>query len=134
MMIMKVCTTPSVCLCLFAAVFGIIAILRFMILVGGVSVLVFPIVLQAVAGHVTSKSEQLLKELIGFAYSSPSAQTKQRLQLMLMMEDLGSKHRPLAVRSAMGEVCTGLAFMQFLGEIIALFSLPYFFSSFLHLK
>ena len=57
-----------------------------------------------------------------------------RSQMSLVMEDLGSGHHPLAVRSAMGEVCTGLAFMQFLGEIIAQFSLLYSFSTFLHLK
>ena len=56
------------------------------------------------------------------------------VMMLFMMEDLGSEHHPLAVRSAMGEVCTGLAFMQFLGEIIAQFSLLYSFSTFLHLK
>ena len=57
MFVVNLCTTPVVCLMLFSTVFGNIAILRIMMLPAAAAVLVIPIGLQAVAGHVTSKAE-----------------------------------------------------------------------------
>ena len=134
-LVISVCTTPLACSLLFVCIYWDIAVLKYGMMIVAVAIMSFPVFLKAIAGYVTAQSQRLVKLLIAFAFKNRDADVVQQRRLLLILESVSDeRHAPLALRSAMGQTCTGLAFVAFLAEVAAQFTLVYSFSSFLQIR
>ena len=133
MFVINLCTTTITCISLFAAVFSDTYIFKYLISGIGLTFMLLPITLQAVAGLVTSKSQQLVTQLTVLAVRQRHQSMRMRVQLLTQLETLSSDREPLAIRTSSGESCTSLSFYGFLIEMAIQFTLFYSFSSYLHM-
>ena len=133
--LLNICTTPMTTTALFVCLFMDSLILKIGLTMAVSVVIMSSLALQSVAGNITSTSERIHQELACLASRLPqSGKLRQRVRLLLVLEDLSGLQQPLALYTPTGEQCTSLSFAVYLMETLVQFSLLISFSGYLNLR
>ena len=127
--VMVLCSLPFACSVMFVTLYSDQIVIAAAYALIGSNMMLFSLMLQAIAGDISRKSESVWKFLPSIARRH--LLLHQRMALLKLMEESASDHQPLALYTVTGQRYTITSFLSYVMEVVVHFSLLITFSNYL---